>query len=115
MRFSNIFVLTFIFILASTTASFAQSTKEEVQIEDATKTITTKVKGITCSDDLKTISANVEKLKGVSTCKAGKTGPTTTFEIAYNPALVTEKEIHAVIQDTEGCENPDDRPYKVRQ
>ncbi|HLS30761.1 MAG TPA: hypothetical protein VK021_07895 [Flavobacteriaceae bacterium] len=114
MKFSNIFVLAFIFILASTTITYAQSTQEEVQIEETSKTITTKVKGITCSDDLKTISANVEKMKGVSACEAGKTGPTTTFKIVYNPDLVTEQEIHAVIQDTEGCKNPNDRPYKVK-
>lgn len=115
MKFSNIFVLAIAFMLASTTVTFAQSTKEKVQVSDTTKTLTTKVKGITCSTDLKMISANVEKLKGVSTCKAGKTGPTTTFEIAYNPALVTEKEIYAAIQNTGSCENPDEKPYKVKQ
>tara|TARA_B110000114_G_C15025032_1_gene370533 strand:- start:372 stop:719 length:348 start_codon:yes stop_codon:yes gene_type:complete len=115
MKFSNIFVMAITFMLASTTVTFAQSTKEKVQIADTTKTLTTKVKGITCSTDLKMISANVEKLKGVSTCKAGKTGPTTTFEITYNPALITEREIHTAIQNTGSCENPDERPYKIKQ
>lgn len=115
MKFSNIFVMAITFMLASTTVTFAQSTKEKGQIADTTKTLTTKVKGITCSTDLKMISANVEKLKGVSTCKAGKTGPTTTFEIVYNPALITEKEIHSAIQNTGSCENPDERPYKIKQ
>ncbi len=115
MKFSNLFVLAFIFMLASTTVSSAQTTMEEVQVADTTKIITAKVKGITCSSDLKTISGNVEKLKGVSTCKAGKTGATSTFEIEFNPALVTEEEIHAAIQNTGGCKNPNDRPYKVKQ
>jgi copper chaperone CopZ len=115
MKFSNIFVLTIAFMLVSTTATFAQSATEKVQMADTTKTIETKVKGITCSTDLKMISANVEKLKGVSNCKAGKTGTTTTFEIAYNPSLITEKEIYAAIENTGSCENPDERPYKIKQ
>jgi copper chaperone CopZ len=115
MKFSNILVLTITFMLVSTTATYAQSTKEKVQIADTTKTLTTKVKGITCSTDLKMISANVKKLKGVSTCKAGKTGTTTTFEITINPSLITEKEIYAAIESTGSCENPDERPYKIKQ
>ena len=39
------------------------------------------------------ISANVEKLNGVSSCKPGKQGTTTTFDVKFNPALITEKEI----------------------
>lgn len=115
MKFSNIFVLAIVLMIGSTTVTFAQSTEEKVQITDTTKTLTTKVKGITCSTDLKMISANVEKLKGVATCKAGKTGPTTTFEIAYNPAVITEKDIKTAIEKTGSCENPDERPYKVKQ
>ncbi len=115
MKFSNLLVLAFIFMLASTTASFAQTTNEEVQVTETTKKITTKVKGITCSTDLKTISGNVAKLEGVSSCEVGKSGATSTFEIEYNPALITEEEIHAAIQNTSGCKNPNDRPYKVKQ
>ena len=85
------------------------------QQADTIKTASIKVKGITCSMDLKMISANVEKLKGVSSCKAGKQGTTTTFEVKFNPALVTEKEIYTAIEGTGSCENPDERPYKVKQ
>lgn len=115
MKSSNILVRTIALMLVTTTATFAQSVTGKVQTADTTKTIETKVKGITCSTDLKMISANVEKLKGVNTCKAGKTGPTSTFEIAYNPSLITEKEIYAVIENTGSCENPDERPYKIKQ
>ena len=82
--------------------------------KDTEKTVNLKVKGVTCSGDLKTIAGNVEKLKGVKSCKAEKPGATTRFLVVYNPALVTEKEIHAAIEGTEGCENPEDRPYKVK-
>jgi copper chaperone CopZ len=116
MKFSKIPVLSIALILATTIASFAQTTKETIAvIADSTKTISTKVKGVTCGDDLKTISANVEKIKGVQTCIAGKTGPTTTFQIAYNPAVTTALEIHDAIKNTGGCKNPDDRPYTIKQ
>jgi len=115
MKLSHIFTLAITFTLASTTVTFAQSAEEKTEITSTFKTINTKVKGITCSSDLKTISANVEKLNGVNACKPGKTGPTTKFEIAYNPALVSEDDIFTAIQNTAGCEDPNDRPYKVKQ
>jgi copper chaperone CopZ len=115
MKLSTILFLAITFMLALTTTTYAQLVTENNQVTDSTKNITIKVKGITCSNDLKTISRNVVKLKGVSTCKAGKTGPTTTFEIAYNLTLISEEEIFAAIQNTSGCKNPDDRPYKVKQ
>lgn len=79
----------------------------------AVKTI--KVKGVTCANDLKTIAGNVEKLKGVISCKSEKPGPTTRFSVRYNAGLITEKEINAAIEGTEGCEDPNDRPYKVKR
>lgn len=77
-------------------------------------TITIKVKGVTCSNDLKTLADNVKELKGVSDCKPGKMGPTSVFKITYNPALVSTKDIYKAIENTGGCSDPNDRPYKVK-
>ena len=77
-------------------------------------TITIKVKGVTCSNDLKTLSDNVKLLMGVSDCKPGKAGPTSVFKVTYNPALVSAKEIYKAIENTGGCSDPNDRPYKVK-
>lgn len=82
---------------------------------DSIKVITYKVKGITCASDVKTIAGNIEKLSGIINCKADKPGATTNFELKFNPARVTEKEIVAAIENTGGCQNPNDRPYKVKQ
>lgn len=114
MKFSSILVLVMAFILGSTARTLAQSTTDKVTVSETTTTINAKVKGITCSSDLKIISTNVEKLEGVTSCKAGKTGPTTTFKITYAPNLVTDKEIYSAIQNSGSCENPDERPYKVK-
>lgn len=77
--------------------------------------ITIKVKGVTCSADLKTLSGNVMELKGVSNCQPGKVGPTSTFKISYNTALVSTKEIFQAIENTGGCHDPNEKPYKVKQ
>lgn len=76
--------------------------------------ITIKVKGVTCSNDLKTLADNVKELKGVSDCKPGKMGPTSVFKITFNPALVSTKEIFKAIENTGGCSDPNERPYKVK-
>ncbi len=114
MKFIKSFVLASIVLTASANSAFSQTTTTD-HTTDSLKTATVKVKGITCSMDLRMISANLEKVKGVSSCKAGKQGTTTTFEVKYNPASVTEKEIFAAIENTGSCENPDERPYKIKQ
>ena len=104
-------------ILIASLTSFEgyAKTGQSNRMTDSIKTITYKVKGISCSKDLKMITANVEKMKGVNSCKPGKKGTTTSFIINYNPLLVKESEILAAIENTGSCENPDDRPYKVKQ
>lgn len=77
-------------------------------------TISVKIKGITCSGDLKTLSDNVKEITGVSTVIPGKAAATSTFKISYNPALVKTNQIFAAIENTGGCADPKDRPYKVK-
>lgn len=77
-------------------------------------TITVKVKGVTCNGDLKTLSNNVKALKGVSNCVPGKAGATSSFKVTYDPLLISLKEIHKAFENTEGCSDPNDRPYKVK-
>lgn len=115
MKYIISFVLAFTLLTATTNVALSQSATNSNQTTDSIKTVTVKVKGITCSSDVKTISANVENVKGVSSCKAVKSGATSTFEVKYNPALVKEKEIFAAIENTGGCENPDEKPYKIKQ
>jgi copper chaperone CopZ len=113
----NLFKSAIIIVVALTVINIqaiSQSTSVN-QSSEITKTIDVKVKGITCSKDLVTIAQNVEKLEGVASCKAAKKGATTTFEVIMNPALVSDEKVHAAIENTGGCKNPNDRPYKVKQ
>lgn len=99
-------------VLIFTTISNKSFASDITPLTDST--ITIKVKGVTCSNDLKTLADNVKELKGVSDCKPGKMGPTSVFKITYNPALVSTKEIYKAIENTGGCSDPNDRPYKVK-
>lgn len=91
--------------------SFAQAGSTA---SDTATTITVKVKGVTCKNDLATLSDNVKELKGVADCKSGKMGPVSEFQITFNPAVVSTKEIYKAIENTAGCSDPKDRPYKVK-
>ncbi len=113
MKTFKILVLTFVAMTFTANMAFSQATAQ-VQEADNSKTITVKVKGVGCGEDIKSIAANVEKLEGVSSCKTLKKGAITKFEIIMSPSLVTEKEIQDAIEDTAGCKNPADRPYKVK-
>ncbi len=104
----------FIFLIFFHSNHISAQTNAEPSSASVTLDISLKVKGITCSNDLKTISDNVAKIKGVTGCTPGKKGATSTFIVTYNPALVSEKDIVEVIEDTPGCKNPKDRPYKVK-
>lgn len=81
--------------------------------DDSVQVLIVKVRGITCSSDLKRISENISQLSGVAGCKVLKQGPKSTFEVRFNPVKTTETAVVAAIQSTPDCENPDKRPYQV--
>ena len=111
--FKTVF-LGLIIMLSSYNYATSQSTTKTEQ-SSSFKTSIIKVKGITCSKDLSMISDNVVKLKGVESCDIAKKGPTSKFKVKYNTLLVTAEEIHAAIENTGSCENPNEKPYKVKE
>lgn len=82
--------------------------------ETKSKTITVKVKGVGCSKDVKSIALSVKKLSGVTSCDVGKKGATTSYNVTYDPSAVSQNQIESAIEETPGCKNPNDRPYKVK-
>lgn len=123
MKYSKNLWIAITLCMATTTITLAQTTPNETattaieKIQEATplKTVTTKVKGVTCNDDVKSLTRRVKNLKGITSCKNIKKGPTTSFEITYNPAITTLEAIHKAIESTSGCKDPNDRPYKVKE
>ena len=112
MKIFSLFI-TLVILTATANITLAQDTAPAQ--DNTVRTSAVKVKGVTCKNDLVSIAGNVEKLKGVTACQPEKAGPTTTFKIKFDPKVVSEKEIFAAIEGTPGCENPNDRPYKVKQ
>ena len=102
-------IIAFLMLISIGSKSFAQ-----IEQPATDTTITIKVKGVTCNNDLKTLSTNVLELKGVSECKPGKAGAVSVFKVTYNPAQVDTKEIYKAIENTGGCSDPNERPYKVK-
>ena len=87
--------------------SFSHQTKE--------LTLETKVKGITCALDVKTIQNRLTKTEGVKSCSVQKAGSVTSFKIIYDDKKTSKKEIYKIIEDTPGCKNHKERPYKVKK
>ena len=114
MKSLKVLIVAFVAIFASTNVIYAQSANTEQTTENL-KTLSVKVKGVGCATDCKTICGNVEKLEGVSSFTTVKKGATTTFEAKYDPTVVTEEQIHAAIENTGGCTDPNSRPYKVKE
>ena len=111
--------LALVFTFVASSSANAQNIKDQPTAAAQSQkfqTIKLKVSGITCSGDCKDIQKVVAKLNGVTSCKQiGKPTATSVFEVTFDPAMVTEKEIRSKVEDTPGCENPTDRPYKVKQ
>lgn len=113
MKIFNSLIVIVALVFVANTAVSAQTTGTD----DHTTTIkisSIKVKGVGCSADIKSISSNVQALKGVSNCEIGKKGAVSTFVVTFDTAVVSEKEIYTAIESTGGCKNPNDRPYKVK-
>ena len=118
-KFLYTLTLALVFTLAASLSACAQNTKDQpntvVQAQKL-QTVKLKVGGITCSGDCKDIQKVVSKMNGVSSCKQiGKPSATSVFEIIFDPVVVSEKEIRSKVEDTPGCDNPDEKPYKVKQ
>ena len=115
MKIFKLLMLSIIVLAASSNFAFSQvAAKKSTQKAGETKTITVKVKNVTCPVDLKMICDNVEKLEGVSACKVAKKGATTKLKVTMT-STVKKEDIHAAIEGTGTCEDPNDRRYKVKK
>ena len=108
------FTLLFCAVLVPNLQAQAAETASTETTSIETTTTTVKVKGVGCATDIKMIQTNVEKLDGVQKCTVVKKGAITSFDVEYIAGKVEEKDIHAAVEGTAGCENPNDRPYKVK-
>jgi copper chaperone CopZ len=114
LHFKLIKMIHKIFIAVLLIAATSSKTIAQTATQPKDTTITIKVKGLTCNNDLKRIATNVTEIKGVTACKPGKLGPTSTYKVTYNTALVNKTNLVTVIENTPGCGDGDEKPYKVK-
>lgn len=118
-NYFNALLFVCVLTIVGTLQSKAQNSNDQtnaVAVTQHLQTIKIKVGGITCSGDSKDIQEEVMKLDGITACKPkGKPAATSVFEVTFDPAKVSEKEIRNQVENTPGCTNPNDRPYKVKQ
>lgn len=111
-------LLMFILVTTFATSTLAQESNDQstsITTTQSDKTIKLKVTGITCGGDIKDIQNQVAKMKGVTSCQpAAKPAATSIFEVTYNPAFISEKQIRGAVESTPGCSDPDSRPYKIK-
>lgn len=112
----TILLAVFFSVLLNFSASAQDFAQSSVSTESKTaNSIKLKITGINCSGDIKDIQKQISELPGVTNCEpAKKPAATTVFQVTYNPALVTEKQIRAAVESTAGCSDPESRPYKVK-
>ena len=107
-------LITICFLCAGTELKAQTSVNDTALIASKNiRTVKLKVKGINCSADTKDIQREVSKLEGIVSCSLkGKPGAVTAFEVSYDPAKVSEKQILNAVEGTAGCSDPASRPYK---
>lgn len=98
----------FTLFIASQNQVYSQQATSDIQ------NLTVNVKGVGCQDDVKSIAANIQKLEGVLNCGTQKPGATTKFQVKFDPKKVSKNQIYEAVEDTPGCKNPKQRPYKVK-
>lgn len=113
MRYLLSFCLFFAVSCFMSTTVMAQ-TSAAATTTSSIQSLTVKVTGVGCNTDVKTIGTAVEKLDGVSSCSAAKRGAVTRFVVQYDPQVVCEDDIFQAVENTPGCKNPNDRPYRVK-
>jgi copper chaperone CopZ len=112
--FFNSSILMALILFAFVQTSYSQ-TKDNTQTENDT-TITIRVAGITCGNDLPIICKRVNKEKGVADCIASsEAGATTKFNVTYNPELISYQQIVDAVQDAPSCNYPNEKPYRVKK
>lgn len=85
------------------------------QFNNTLKTATIKIKGISCSMDLPIIKKKLVNEEGIDDVTYSEVkSEAAFFTIKYHTAIITEKQIRAVIENAPGCDNPEEKPYKVK-
>lgn len=97
-------------LIALGTSNFAKA-----QANDTLKIATIKIKGISCTMDLPIIKKKLVNEDGIEDITYSEVkSEAVVFTVKYHTAIITEKQIKTVIENAPSCDNPEEKPYKVK-
>lgn len=102
----------FVFFIISALSVQAQ-TEPVLNAGDTAIYMDFRVKGITCANDINTLTERVKAIPGVIKFETLKQGAISKFSLGVLINKVKPSVVIDTIQNTAGCKNPADRPYKI--
>ena len=105
----TIFSITIIFIMLGVINS------AKAQANDTLKTATIKIKGISCTMDLPIIKKKLVNEEGIDDVTYSELkSEAVFFTVKYHTAIITEQQIRSAIENAPSCDDPSEKPYKVK-
>lgn len=87
----------------------------KAQANDTLKIATIKIKGISCSMDLPIIKKKLVNEDGIDDITYSEVkSDAVIFTVKYHTSIITEKQIRTAIENAPACDNPNEKPYKVK-
>ncbi len=95
---------------------FLISSSLKAQTGEAVKKAIIKVGNIHCDNDMPTIKKYLLNKDGIyDVTYTDRVHSASMFTITFQSDVVNQMQIEEAIEATPGCDDPDDRPYRVRK
>lgn len=110
----TLFAYTFGVIAALFIGSTA--TAQTSGIADSTKSYIVKVSNLHCNNDMPTIKKQLLNKDGIDeVIFTDISGVSSTFTITYHTSAINPDQIEKTIEDTPGCDDKSEKPYRVKK
>lgn len=104
----------FLFCLLLTGSLFLSQTSS-AQAADTLKTVTIEVSNLHCDGDMPTIKKQLLNGEGIDDVTfTDRKKLASSFTITYHTAATSPEKVKAAIENTAGCDAPDEKPYRVK-
>lgn len=95
--------------------AFGAVNSAKAQANDTLKTATIKIKGISCTMDLPIIKKKLVNEEGIDDVAYSEVkSEAVFFTVKYHTAIISEKQIRTTIENAPSCDDPSEKPYKVK-
>ncbi len=93
-----------------------RSGAQEAQAADSLKKITIQVSNLHCNNDMPTIKKRLLNEEGIDEVAFTPIeGETSVFTVSYHTSATSREQIEKAIEATPGCDDPEEKPYKVKK